>query len=61
MENKSPNKLNVAAVLNILAGVIFILAAFHPLSVGTGIDYVYIPIGVVFLVIGIAEMREKKK
>jgi hypothetical protein len=61
MENKSPNKLNVAAVLNILAGVIFLLSVFHPFTAGTGIDYVYIPIGVVFLVVGIAEVRKKKE
>lgn len=60
MENKPANKINVAAALNILAGFLFILAAIHPLSIGTGIDYVYIPIGLVFLVIGIAEIRKKK-
>jgi hypothetical protein len=61
MENKPTNKINVAATLNILAGIIFLLSVFHPFIAGTGIDYVYIPIGVVFLVIGIMGVREKKK
>jgi hypothetical protein len=60
MDNKPTNKINVAATLNILAGIIFLLAVFHPFTAGTGLDYVYIPIGVVFLVLGIAGIRAKK-
>jgi hypothetical protein len=61
MENKPANKSNVSDILFILAGVLFMVAAFHPFTNETGIDYVNIPIGVVFLVIGIAEWRAKKK
>lgn len=61
MENKPANKSNVSAILFILAGILFILAAFHPFTNDTGIDYVYFPIGAVFLIIGIAEWRAKKK
>jgi uncharacterized membrane protein HdeD (DUF308 family) len=61
LENKPANKSKVSAILSILAGVIFILAAFHPFVSGAGIDYVFILIGLVFLVIGIMGVREKKK
>jgi hypothetical protein len=60
MENKPANKNNLAAILFILAGVLFMLAAFHPFVARAGIDYVNFPIGAVFLVIGIAELRKVK-
>ncbi len=59
MENKPANKFNTASALNILAGVIFAAAAFHPLTGEAGVDYAYIFIGLVFIILGIAGMVKK--
>jgi uncharacterized membrane protein HdeD (DUF308 family) len=61
MENKPAKKNNWTVILFLLAGILYILAAFHPFTNETGIDYINIPIGVVFLAIGIAEWRAKNK
>jgi hypothetical protein len=59
MENKPTPKFNTASALNILAGVIFVAAAFHPLTGEPGIDYALIFIGLVFIIVGIAGMVKK--
>ena len=61
MENKPADKINVSALFNILAGVLFMLAAFHPLTGEKGIDYAYIFIGLLLLIVGIMEVRKKSK
>ncbi len=61
MEHKPANKFNTASALNILAGVIFVAAAFHPLTGEPGVDYVYIFIAAVFIILGIVGMVRKAK
>jgi hypothetical protein len=61
MQSKPTSKFNTASALNILAGVIFVAAAFHPLTGEAGVDYAYIFIGLVFIIVGIAGMVKKSK
>ena len=61
MEPKPANKFNTASALNILAGVLFVAAAFHPFTGEPETDYGYIFIGLVFIVLGIAGVLRKVK
>jgi len=61
MENKPTNRLNTAAALNILAGVLFVAAAFHPFTGEQGVEYAYIFIGLLFILLGIAGVVKKTK
>ena len=53
MDNKNKKSLPISSMLNLIAGILFVLAAFHILTSDVGIDYRYIFIGIVFLVLGI--------
>ncbi len=61
MENKLASKFNTASALNILAGVLFVAAAFHPLTGEPGVEYAYIFIGALFILLGIAGVIRKSK
>ena len=53
MDDKKKKLLLTSSMLNLFTGVLFVLAAFHPLTDDMGIDYVFIFIGIVFLVLGL--------
>jgi hypothetical protein len=59
MGGKPANKFNYSAALNILAGVLFVIAAFHPLTGEQGVDYLYIFVGVLFAIAGIIGVVKK--
>ena len=61
MDNKPTPKFHTASALNILAGVIFVAAAFHPFTGEPGIDYALIFIGLVFIILGIATVVKRSE
>jgi hypothetical protein len=61
METKPANSSRTSALINLLAGVLWIIAAFHPITGGTGIDYWYIALGIFFLVAGILGLYRARK
>ena len=58
----NPGKLsNLSAWINLLAGVLWIVAAFHPITGEPGIDYWFILFGVFFLAAGILGLLAGRK
>ncbi len=51
------HKLRTSAVLNIAAGVLFLVAAFNLLTGDRGIDWMYLLVGAVFVIGGIWGLR----
>ena len=60
MDNKNKKSIPISSILNLIAGALFVLAAFHVLTNDAGIDYPYIFIGIVFLVLGIMGIMNRK-
>ncbi len=53
MGDKNKKSWLISSISNLLAGALFILAAFHLITKEAGIDYWYILLGIVFLVSGL--------
>ncbi len=53
MDDKSKKSSLISPIFNLLAGVLFILAAFHVITNEAGIDYWYVLLGIAFLVSGL--------
>jgi hypothetical protein len=60
MDDKKKKLLLMSSMLNLFAGVLFVVAAFHPLTDDMGVDYVFIFIGIVFLVLGLMGLIKRK-
>jgi hypothetical protein len=52
MRKNPANTLKISASINLLAGVLWILAAFHPITGDAGVDYLDIVLGIFFLAAG---------
>jgi|WetSurMetagenome_2_1015567.scaffolds.fasta_scaffold793366_1 hypothetical protein len=54
MKTQPPiHKTKISAILNLIAGVLFIMAAFHVLTGESGIDWMWIVVGTLFIIAGI--------
>jgi len=53
--------IRISSAINLLAGVLWVIAAFHPITGGTGIDYWYIVFGVFFMAAGIVGLYQAWK
>jgi hypothetical protein len=59
---KEPVKIHsISAAINILAGLLWILAAFHPLTGEPGVDYLFIVLGLFFLAAGFFGLMQARK
>ncbi len=52
------HRLRTSAILNIIAGVLFFVAAFNPLTGESGINWIYIFVGAIFIGGGIWGLRK---
>ncbi len=55
------NKLRTSAILNIVAGALFLVAAFNLLTGDAGINWMYVLVGVVFIGGGIWGLRQQSE
>jgi len=60
MDDKNKKSLPISSMLNLFAGVLFVLAAFHIITNNVGIDYVSMFIGIVFLGLGVMGIIKHK-
>jgi hypothetical protein len=60
MDDKNKKSLLISSILNLFAGVLFVLAAFHVITNEAGIDYTSILIGIVFLILGLMGIINRK-
>jgi predicted membrane channel-forming protein YqfA (hemolysin III family) len=60
MDDKKKKSLPISSMLYLFAGVLFVLAAFPIITNDVGIDYVSMFIGIVFLVLGIMGIINRK-
>jgi hypothetical protein len=60
MDDKNKKLLIISSILNLFAGVLFVLAAFHVITTEAGIDYTSMLIGIVFLVLGLMGIINRK-
>ncbi len=60
MEHKDTHKTPASSVINIIAGMLFLVAAFHVITGEAGIDYLYIIIGLLLLAAGITGTIKRK-
>ena len=61
MDKKPIHPMRISSAINLLAGTLWVVAAFHPITGGTRIDYWYIVFGVFFLVAGIVGLLHARK
>jgi hypothetical protein len=61
MDKKPINPMRISSAINLFAGVLWVIAAFHPITGGTGIDYWYIVFGVFFMAAGIVGLYQARK
>jgi hypothetical protein len=61
MDKKSNNPIRISSAINLLAGVLWVIAAFHPITGGTGVDYWFIVFGVFFMAAGIVGLYQARK
>jgi hypothetical protein len=60
MDKKSNYPIRISSAINLLAGVLWVFAAFHPITGGTGIDYWFIVFGVFFIAAGIVGLLQAR-